>query len=250
MANATTGVGGTGGQTVAWGDEKIERPLAATAQTYYPKTMVALDSSDNATKCDDTAGLRFDGLNAETVNTTVFSGEAAGDRVLKVTRPFRFPMKIAAAAAGDVGKRLYAVFDNEVGYTSTNLMFVGWVDKVLSATEVLVKPAYSGTEAGAVGVASASGAITQKDGVLFITKAGVAAMTIADPTAGADDGKRLAIVSTTANAHTVTYATTGFNAGTTGTDVGTFGGAKGDNLVIRAYGGVWYVESKVNVTLA
>lgn len=83
----------------------------------------------------------------------------------------------------------------------------------------------------------------------FITKAGVAAMTIVNPTTSTHDGLTLTFVSTTASAHTLTRATTGFNdAGASG-DVATFGGAKGDNIVIVAYAGKWYVKSSVNVTL-
>ncbi len=100
-------------------------------------------------------------------------------------------------------------------------------------------------------VASADGAITIKDGTVIITKAGVAVLTLADPVATVDDYKTLRIVSATANAHTVSNAAgSGFNAGGAGSDVGTFGGAKGDNLVVMAYQGDWYVVSKVNVTLA
>ena len=84
----------------------------------------------------------------------------------------------------------------------------------------------------------------------FITKAGVAAMTLVDPTATTHDGLKLTFISATANAHTLSNAAgSGFNAGGSGADVGTFGGAKGDNIVIRAYQGDWYVETKTNVTL-
>lgn len=101
----------------------------------------------------------------------------------------------------------------------------------------------------------ADGAVTQKAGTLVVTKAGVCAMTIADPVSGrpedgGDDGKILRVVSATAQAHTLSNAAgSGFNAGGSGADVGTFGGAKGDNIVLLAYGGDWYVISKVNVTL-
>lgn len=105
---------------------------------------------------------------------------------------------------------------------------------------------------GAAGAAiSANGAISQKQGTVVITKAGVAALTIADPTATTDDFKVLRIISVTANAHTLdNSAGSGFNGGGAASDVGTFGGAKGDNIVLMAYQGVWYVISKVNVTLA
>ncbi len=103
-------------------------------------------------------------------------------------------------------------------------------------------------------LAAADGAITCKSGVVFITKGSAAALTIADPVSGSpevggDDGKRLVILALTAHAHTVTRTTTGFNdAGASG-DVATFGGAKGDAMVILAYGGKWYTEDLRNVTL-
>ena len=101
-----------------------------------------------------------------------------------------------------------------------------------------------------VELGAANGAIAAKTGVVMLTKAGVAAMTLAAPTAGTDDGKVLSIVAATANAHTVTQTTPGFNnAGTSG-DVATFGGAIGDSMQIVAYNGRWHVISLRNVTLA
>lgn len=99
-------------------------------------------------------------------------------------------------------------------------------------------------------VVSADAAITLKHGIAVVTKAGVAVMTLADPTPTTDDFKELLVISATANAHTLSNAAgSGFNGGGSGTDVGTFGGAKGDNIRLVAYQGVWYVQSKVNVTL-
>lgn len=84
-----------------------------------------------------------------------------------------------------------------------------------------------------------------------ITAAGVSAMTLANPTATTHDGVRLTFMSTTANAHTLSNAAgAGFNGGGAATDIGTFGGAKGDNIIVEAYQGVWYVVTKTNVTLA
>lgn len=101
-------------------------------------------------------------------------------------------------------------------------------------------------------VASASGAIAIPSGdtTIFITKTGsLAALTLADPTAGVHDGVRLTVIATTAYAHTLTN-TTGFNAAGTSGDVGTFGGARGDGIRLVAYGGVWYVLDVTNVTIA
>lgn len=95
---------------------------------------------------------------------------------------------------------------------------------------------------------TASGAVTVQPGVHLIAVAGVGAMTIVDPTL-AQNGMILIIEASTANAHTLTY-TAGFNGGTTARDVATFGGAIGDNIVIFANNGVWWVISTRNVTLA
>ena len=96
---------------------------------------------------------------------------------------------------------------------------------------------------------SSDGAITVTDSIIKITKAGVCALTLADPASG-DDGTVITIVSTTANAHTVSNAAgSGFNAGGSSSDVGTFSGAIGDNLVVMALGSKWHVLSSVGVTL-
>ena len=101
-----------------------------------------------------------------------------------------------------------------------------------------------------VQVAAANGAITIKSGYVVLTKAGVAAMTLADPTATTDDGKELTVIATTANAHTVTIAG-GLNGVGAGADVGTFGGAVGDRFTVVAYNGKWYASGvNVNVTFA
>ena len=98
--------------------------------------------------------------------------------------------------------------------------------------------------------ATASGAITLKSGSLFITKSGsLAALTLAAPTAGVDDGKRLRIYGVSAFAHTVTQTTPGFDSGGTASDVATFA-TTGGCLSLEAYNGVWRVCSTYGVTLA
>ncbi len=97
---------------------------------------------------------------------------------------------------------------------------------------------------------AANGAVTLKDGCVFITKGTAAALTLADPTSVTDDGKELTILSTTAAVHTLSNAAgSGFNAGGAGSDIGTFGGAVGDGITLRAYGGKWLITSKTNVSL-
>lgn len=87
---------------------------------------------------------------------------------------------------------------------------------------------------------TADGAISVPNGntTYYITEdVDGAAMTLVDPTATAHDGLRLTFISTTAQAHALDLVT-GINGGAA--DVGTFGGAVGDGVVIEAYQGVWY----------
>jgi hypothetical protein len=107
----------------------------------------------------------------------------------------------------------------------------------------------SGDVVPAIALASADGAITPINGTVFITKGSAAALTLAAPTA-AMNGMQLNIVSTTAYAHTVTNSSPGFNDGSTASDVGTFGAAKGNYIRLVAYNLIWWVIGNANVTLA
>ena len=62
--------------TVPYGDDKIERQTQfATPTTYYPGQMMALNSAGAADHATDTAGLKFDGILAESDRVVVFSGD-------------------------------------------------------------------------------------------------------------------------------------------------------------------------------
>lgn len=89
--------------------------------------------------------------------------------------------------------------------------------------------------------ATGAGVISIKSGTVFLTATGAATPTLAAPTAGTDDGCRLMIESTTAQAHTVTNTSPGFNNGSTASDVATFGTAIGNGFEVVAYNGIWYV---------
>jgi len=99
-----------------------------------------------------------------------------------------------------------------------------------------------------------SGAITIKHGIVRLNKAGAIAATLAMPTAGTDDYKRLLIVAITAQAHTVTCAE-GFGNPTAdcvveGEDVGTYASVIGNSMNLLAYNGVWYITNLHGVTVA
>lgn len=100
-------------------------------------------------------------------------------------------------------------------------------------------------------VYSASGAITNF-GFAPITKAGVAALTLTQPKAGApsaggEDGATLTLVDTGGHAHTVTTGTNGFNGAHS---VATFGGTVGQFGTLKAYNGTWYVTASAGFTLS
>lgn len=150
---------------------------------------------------------------------------------------------IPAGAIGDMGGQVnvYAGGAGQVVYA------VGGEVQVRAAT--LFAPDM--TLKVGVGAALVDGAITQKSGLLVVTKATAAALTIADPVATADDGKTLIIVSATAAAHTVSNAAgSGFNGGGAASDIGTFAAAIGNGITVVAYQGKWYVVRNVGVTLA
>lgn len=107
----------------------------------------------------------------------------------------------------------------------------------------------------AVRAVTADGAIALPKGntTYFCTKAGVAAMTIVDPTATVHDGLQLTFIATAAQANTLdNSAGSGFfDAGGASKDVATFGGAIGDGIQIIAYQGKWYIlpGGTKNITL-
>jgi hypothetical protein len=95
---------------------------------------------------------------------------------------------------------------------------------------------------------SVNGAITipDRDQLIYLNKAGVAAMTLAAPSK-AQDGLMLQISSTTANAHTVT-ATGLFKTGAATVNLATFAAFAGAGFTVRASQGLWNVVSSVAIT--
>ena len=83
-------------------------------------------------------------------------------------------------------------------------------------------------------------------GIVELTEAGASAMTLANPVG---NGHVLYISSKTAQAHTITVAD-GLHGLGAGEDVGTFGGAIDDCVVLVSSGGYWCQVSNVNVTFA
>jgi len=247
MANTTKrgNVGGT-----PFGDYTTKFGAVSTAQVFYANAMVGLNAG-YLDKLDDAAAKKFVGLTTG-VQSEVLSGGSNGDVLIDVKQPRFITVAIAAAAVTDIGRLVYASDDQTVSLTPGAYgNVVGRIAAVISSTSVVVECIYSASGGSVEQVLSASGAVPIKASTCFITKAGVAALTLADPTAGVHDGVEMTFISTTAQAHTLdNSAGSGFNAGGAPSDVGTFSGSIGDNIVIVAYAGKWLVRSKVNVTLA
>lgn len=90
-------------------------------------------------------------------------------------------------------------------------------------------------------------------GTAVITSAGVDAATLGTPTAGSplvvsggQDGDYLWVIATTAQAHTITTAANKINGNK---HIATFAAAVGNNILLYAYNGVWYMVSQTGITL-
>ena len=90
-------------------------------------------------------------------------------------------------------------------------------------------------------VLTANGTITSaNEGVVVLNKATAITVTLTNPTATTDDGKRLHFVSLTDVAHVINQAS-GFGKGGAGENVSTFSGIRGDGLHLIAWQGYWYI---------
>jgi hypothetical protein len=115
---------------------------------------------------------------------------------------------------------------------------------------VLTQDAINKILAGAMVAIPASGAIDPHTAARYvITKAGVAALTLAAPTAGADDGLTIEITSVTANQHVLT-ATGLLVDGAGHVNTATWPAQLGGTVDLVAYNGKWYVQNSQSITFA
>jgi hypothetical protein len=139
---------------------------------------------------------------------------------------------------------------------AASLGLIGMATSSVGPGNSLVTPlgAFTAQAAASLGAGpfipiAVSGAINpQLPGRYVITKAGVAALTLAAPRVGIDDGVLLQISSTTANAHTVT-ATGLYADGGGHVNLATFAAQIGATLMLEAYQGKWYVLLQQGVVM-
>ena len=231
----------------------------------YAGAMVGLNAGYLA-HFDDTASMSFFGLLKEKEGNpklpfgSLTSG-TAGDGTLDLDtfQPKYFELNIVGVAITDIGRAVYAL-DDETGTldpsATTYANLVGVVKDLVYATDpsspvanyAKVQPTYGAANGRQLQVlTTAAPAVQLKRSLVILNKAGVIAATLANPTAGAQDGLDLSLVSVVAQAHTL-VAPGGFNG--TGTTA-TWGGAKGDSLQVVAFGGLWFTEgSPRNITFS
>lgn len=157
--------------------------------------------------------------------------------------------KMVAAGAITAGADVYAAASGKIA--ATGYVYIGQALEAASANnDVIEVLRASKASHSPVTLASASGAITVAQSTVVITKAGVAAMTLAAPTS-AQNGLVLRVLSSTANAHTIT-ATSLIDDGVTGGSktTATFGAFAGASIELVAYEGKWLVQSKNVVTIS
>lgn len=109
---------------------------------FYSGQAMGRDASGNIVQMDDTLKAEFVGFNADTIgaNYPVNSTDAAGVRTGTIDRPYAFVALIASAAAGQEGRKVYWLYNNQVAYSggTVNCNFAGTVLGVLDSTHVLV----------------------------------------------------------------------------------------------------------------
>lgn len=83
----------------------------------------------------------------------------------------------------------------------------------------------------------------------LISKGSAAAITLAAPVAGTDDGKCIQFISTTAFAHVIT-ATGLLRTGAAAVNTATTAAQIGAQVVFMALGGKWFAQSQIGITFA
>lgn len=115
-------------------------PLSGSI-TYYDGQAMGRDASGNLVQCDDTLKTEFVGFETDVIaaQLPVASTDTIGDKRGDIDRPYAFVALIAAASAGQEGKKVWWLYNNQVAYSGlTNWNFAGTILGVLDSTHVLV----------------------------------------------------------------------------------------------------------------
>jgi hypothetical protein len=213
-----------------------------------------------------TAASRFIGVYTEgndnskgVAGTVVVGNPGSGfSSWVGVARRGLWPFNQSGLTQANVKQQVYFSDDNTVTVTPAQAQFipagelVTLDDKGVAWVEIdkAVSPGVDSLQSAVLIPIIASGAIAPRNAAAYvITKAGVAAETLAAPTAGTDDGLMITLTSGTAFSHTLT-ATGLLNTGSASVNVATFAAFAGAGLVLMAYNGKWNVISATGITFS
>lgn len=214
MANATARVAKG---AVRWTDEfpRIGLETLSAETTFYVGAMMGYDVTGYLCKFDDTQSAVFAGLVRGNGGNPVMAAATAGDtgHNLDIHTPKLFELAIAGVAVTDIGKKVYASYDQTGVLTNggTYGNFVGHVVGVSYSGVAWVAPCYDGIAGNArYGVSrtlAATGAqsLTKLDLNKTILVPNTAAFSITLPAvADTQAGDRLTFVKTTSDAQAAT----------------------------------------------
>lgn len=148
MANATVQVKKS---TVRRTDEFRKRSSATLSAetTFYTNAMVGITTGGYLAKFDDTQSMIFAGVVRGREGNPVLPAGTAGDGTIDLDyhMPLAFEVDVASVAVTDIGKPLYASFDQTgiLAFGSTTYgNLIGIIVDRLSSTIALVEPCYDG----------------------------------------------------------------------------------------------------------
>lgn len=196
-----------------------------------------------------TDGHQFQGVAMETKDN---SAGTAGGAYISIAPTGIFAFNMSGITVTSVGKPVWFSDDNTVTTTPGAVLAgrVVAIDSGNSLCWVRIDEATKTAVPSTMTNISASGAINPRTPSRnMITKAGVAAMTLAAPTATTDDGVEIWLTSSTANAHTLT-ATGLFQCGTASVNLATFAAQAGAGLCVVAFNGKWVVKYANGITFS
>ncbi len=187
MANTT---GNDRLMTTPWDSQyhlKLPYAIPGSSTTFYAAQLIGRDGSGNLIQADDTAKYELVGVIQDVIRVQVDPSDSVqtngqlGDKMALVERPLCYTAKIASAAAGDEGKKVYVKYNNEVQYTpGTNGNFAGTVLFVRDSTHVeVLAPWVKGVTEGGM-----KANVTLSDAAQTLTKWDVNKTFQMTPTAG------------------------------------------------------------------
>ncbi len=151
MANATDRVAkGIVGVTDTGRQRSAETLSAATR--FYHHAFIGTDSTGYYCKGDDTQSWLFAGVVKGDQGNPLLPASTAGDGTanLDILRPHSIEVALTSVAVTDIGRPVYATFDNQVSLTygdTTYANVVGHVVDKVAANIALIELAYDGVAA-------------------------------------------------------------------------------------------------------